>query len=130
MLRIASHAHQSGQALGVAESKRGQVHNHRPAEAIDDIPDVADGGLSADDVKLAAEAHNGLASGDDPVAQLQRRGSFQIILRRDSHFPNGSYISNVREHPGLPPPAGSARACSASMHVSGLWVITRDRKSV
>jgi hypothetical protein len=122
MLRVSGHAHQGGKTPGIAESQRGQVDDNQSAVAIDDIPDVADGNLGAGDIKFAAEAHDGLASGTDPVAQLQQHRSFQVILCRRGHFLDGSCFSNVREHPGL-----RSSAIADSMHVSRVWGLTRQR---
>ena len=71
--------------------------------AIDDIPDVADGCPSAGEIQVTAEIYDGLASGADPVAQLQQRGSLRIVLCYYDCFVNGSWLSNAFEHHGLPP---------------------------
>jgi hypothetical protein len=59
------------QTLGIAETQRGQVHNHRPVVAIDDAADVPDSHFRSGEIQLAADARDGLAGWQDPVAQLK-----------------------------------------------------------
>ena len=72
------------QAPGIAESQRGQVHNHRSAVTVYDTADVADRRLGADDIQLAAEIHDDLTSRPNPVAEdKQRRFLQNVVCHRD-----------------------------------------------
>jgi hypothetical protein len=88
LLGVTGHAHQGGQAPGIAESQGGQVHRYRPGVPVDDVPDVVDGYFGAEDVQFAAKVHDDLARGADPVAQLHRRGSLRIVACRRDYFLN------------------------------------------
>jgi hypothetical protein len=53
---------------------------------IDDVGDVADRRLSADEIQLSPEMHDRLAGRGDRVAQLNQLGFPQIARRCHGHF--------------------------------------------
>jgi len=80
LLRITGHPQQGARAPRVTESKRSQIHDHGPGAAIYDIPDVADRDVAADDIQLAAQIYDNLATSTEPVAQSRRRRFLHILF--------------------------------------------------
>jgi hypothetical protein len=79
LLCVVSHAQQGAQALGIAKFQPGQVHNHWPVVIIDDVRDVADCYFGGGDIQLAADIRDDLASGQNPVAQRNRRSLMLVV---------------------------------------------------
>jgi len=130
-LGVTGHAHQGGQAPGIAESQSGQVHRHRPGMPVDDIPDVVNGQFGTEDIQVAAKVHDGLSSGAEAVAQLHRCGARWIVPGRHGYFVNGIvprqriYASWL--HSPATPSARGVQGCATSVHSAGTRVITRNR---
>jgi len=74
---------------------------------VDDLPHVPDGQAGGGDIQLAANVHHCLASRPDPVTQLQRHSSLEIVqgARRHDCFLFGGGISDPGVHHDLRPPA-------------------------
>jgi hypothetical protein len=64
--------------VSIAVFERPQVHDHRITAAVNDIANIAEGRLRADDIEFAAEVYDYSAIGQYPVAQFERRGLLDI----------------------------------------------------
>jgi hypothetical protein len=80
LLGVTGYPQQGAQAPRIAEAHRGEVHNDRPVVAVDDPGDLADRRVGGRDIQFAADARDGFAGGQDPVAQFKRRSSAPVAL--------------------------------------------------
>ena len=80
LLGVTGYLQQGTQASRIAEAQRGEVHNDRPVVAVDDPGDVPDGRVGGRDIEFAADACDGFAGRQDPVAQLKQRSCAPVVL--------------------------------------------------